>query len=124
MRDTTTQRRKRGDQHAGRRGRGGHGVILLLHVELENASPRIDIDLSEGETLPLVMVQNLSRLPDREDAIQGIALPPLEARLQKRYLIMVRSHLRSAPELAAGVGKPSEHQRGVCRNPSDMAVLE
>ena len=49
------------------------------------------------------MVENLSRLPDREDAIQGIALPPLEARLQKRYLIMVQSHLRSAPELAAGV---------------------
>ena len=52
---------------------------------------------------PLVMVENLSRLPDREDAIQGIALPPLEARLQKRFLIMVQSHLRSAPELAASV---------------------
>jgi hypothetical protein len=36
-------------------------------------------------------------------AIQGIALPALERRLQKRYLIMVQSHLRSAPELAAGV---------------------
>ena len=48
------------------------------------------------------MVENLSRLPDREDAIQ-YRLPPLKARLQKRYLIMVQSHLRSAPELAAGV---------------------
>ena len=63
--------------------------------------PRIDIDLSEGETLPLVVVENLSRLPDREDAIQGIALPPLE-RLQKRYLIMVQSTC-DRPELAAGV---------------------
>jgi hypothetical protein len=30
-------------------------------------------------------------------------LPPLEPRLQKRYLIMVQSHMRAAPELAAGV---------------------
>jgi hypothetical protein len=36
-------------------------------------------------------------------AIEGIGLPPLERRLQKRYLIMVQSHLRSAPALAAGV---------------------
>lgn len=42
-------------------------------------------------------------LHNRESAVQGIALPPLELRLQKRYLIMVQSHLRSAPELAAGV---------------------
>jgi Transposase DDE domain len=36
-------------------------------------------------------------------AVQGIALPPLEPRLKKRYLLMVQSHMRSAPELAAGV---------------------
>jgi hypothetical protein len=35
--------------------------------------------------------------------MQGIALPPLERRLQLRYHKMVFSHLRSAPELAAGV---------------------
>jgi hypothetical protein len=49
------------------------------------------------------MVEDLSRLHDQDAAVQGIALPPLESRLQKRYLIMVQSHLRSAPELAAGV---------------------
>jgi hypothetical protein len=53
-----------------------------------------------------------SDLPrDKVPAIQGIALPPLEVRLQKRYLIMVQSHLRSAPELAAGVASlPSSSQ--------------
>jgi hypothetical protein len=35
--------------------------------------------------------------------MQRIALPPLERRLQKRYHIMVCSHLRSAHALAAGV---------------------
>ena len=103
MRGTTTQRRKRGDQHTGRRGRGARCHSAAPRRSRKPHPPRIDIDLSEGETLPLVVVENLSRLPDREDAIQGIALPPLEARLQKRYLIMVQSHLRSAPELAAGV---------------------
>ena len=57
------------------------------------------------------MVKDLSRLHDQDAAIQGIALPPLEPRLQKRYLIMVQSHLRSAPELAAGVASlPSTSQ--------------
>lgn len=35
--------------------------------------------------------------------MQGIALPPLEQRLQRRYVILVQSHLHTAPELAAGV---------------------
>lgn len=35
--------------------------------------------------------------------MQRIALPPLEKRLQARYLKLVRSHMRSAPKLAAGV---------------------
>jgi hypothetical protein len=47
--------------------------------------------------------EDLSRLHDEDVATQGIALPPVESRLQKRYLIVVQSHLRSAPELAAGV---------------------
>jgi Transposase DDE domain len=40
-----------------------------------------------------------------EDSIEvpGIALPPIDPRLKRRFLIMVRSHMRSAPELAAGV---------------------
>jgi len=50
-------------------------------------------------------------LHDEEAAIQTIALPPLERRLQKRYLMMVQSHLRSAHELAAGVASlPSARQ--------------
>src|SRR5437588_8838438 len=35
--------------------------------------------------------------------MQGIALPPLEQRLQQRFLKMVQAHLHAAPELAAGV---------------------
>jgi hypothetical protein len=35
--------------------------------------------------------------------MQGIALPALEKRLKARYLMLVRSHLHCAPELAAGV---------------------
>jgi hypothetical protein len=35
--------------------------------------------------------------------MQQIALPPLEKRLKARYLMLVQSHLRSAPKLAAGV---------------------
>jgi hypothetical protein len=67
--------------------------------------------VSGTDVLPLVVVEDPSRLRDQEDAIQGIALPALESRLQKRYLIMVQSHLRSAPELAAGVASlPSTSQ--------------
>jgi hypothetical protein len=36
--------------------------------------------------------------------MQRIALPPIERRLQKRYVMLVQSHLRSAPALAAGIG--------------------
>ena len=35
--------------------------------------------------------------------MQRIALPPLEGRLQRRFLAMVHSHSHAAPELAAGV---------------------
>ena len=103
MQGTTTQRRKRRGQHTGRRGRGAQCHSAAPRRSRKPHPPQIDIDLSEDETLPLVVVEDLSRLHDRDDAIQGIALPPLEPRLQKRYLIMVQSHLRSAPELAAGV---------------------
>ena len=49
------------------------------------------------------MSEDPSLLREEDAAIERIALPPLERRLQKRYLIMVQSHLRSTPELAAGV---------------------
>ena len=35
--------------------------------------------------------------------MQGIAVPPLEMRLQRRFLMLVKSHLHAAPELAAGI---------------------
>jgi hypothetical protein len=35
--------------------------------------------------------------------MQRIALPPIEKRLKARYLMLVQSHLHSAPKLAAGV---------------------
>jgi FG-GAP repeat len=35
--------------------------------------------------------------------MQRIALPPLEQRLQSRYLTLVHAHMHSAPKLAAGV---------------------
>ena len=116
-------------KEAGRSAHGPKGSGARCHSAAPRRSrkphpPRIDIDLSEGETLPLVVVENLSRLPDREDAIQGIALPSLEPRLQKRYLIMVQSHMRSAPELAAGVASLPSTCFGVRRNPSCVAVLE
>src|SRR3954465_14090821 len=44
--------------------------------------------------------------------MQRIALPPLERRLQLRYQMMVFSHLRSAPELAAGVASLPDGGQG------------
>jgi hypothetical protein len=35
--------------------------------------------------------------------MQGIALPPLERRLQSRFMALVHSHLQAAPKLAAGI---------------------
>jgi len=35
--------------------------------------------------------------------MQRIATPPLDRRLQKRYLMLVHSHMRHAPKLAAGI---------------------
>src|SRR5580704_4237737 len=44
--------------------------------------------------------------------MQRIALPPLERRLQLRYHTMVFSHLRSAPEFAAGVASLPDGGQG------------
>jgi len=51
----------------------------------------------------LDILEDKSRLHSEGAAVERIAVPPLELRLQKRYLIMVQSHMRSAPALAAGV---------------------
>ncbi len=68
--------------------------------------PEIDATqpvLGETATLPLEGSTDCGLLRDEVTAIQGITLPALERRLQKRYLIMLQSHMRSAPDLAAGV---------------------
>jgi hypothetical protein len=77
------------------RRRGRRACFPGIHIErpLLNETVPISVEaleddsLSHGETAP----------------VQGIALPPLERRLQKRFLILVQSHMRSAPDLAAGV---------------------
>ena len=84
---------------------------------------QIDIDRSENETLPLFMGEDLSRLPGPDAAIQGIALPALEPRLQRRYLIMVQSHLRSAPELAAGVASLPSTSKAFAANQATWRFL-
>ena len=68
--------------------------------------PSIDIERPVlGGTVPISLeaIEDDGRSHDVIAAIRGIAMPPLEPRLQKRYLILVQSHMRSAPELAAGV---------------------
>jgi hypothetical protein len=68
--------------------------------------PIIDIERPVlGGTVPISLeaLEDDGRSHDEIAAIHGIAMPPLEPRLQKRFLILVQSHMRSAPELAAGV---------------------
>jgi hypothetical protein len=106
MRGIAKEQEKQRGQRTGRGARGERCHSAGPRRCRKPRPPQIDIeqvDLSETATLPLVVVEDLSRLHDEDAAIQEIALPPLESRLQKRYLIMVQSHLRSAPELAAGV---------------------
>jgi hypothetical protein len=67
--------------------------------------------LAETAPLPVMASEDPGPLPEEEAAIPGIALPPVELRLQRRYLNMVQSHLRCASELAAGVASlPSSRQ--------------
>jgi hypothetical protein len=114
MQGITKQQKKQRGQRTGRRARGKRSQSAGPRRRRKPRPPQIDIeqvDPSETATLPLRIVEDLSRLHDEDAAIQGIALPPLESRLQKRYLILVQSHLRSAPELAAGVASlPSTSQ--------------
>jgi hypothetical protein len=101
-----TQQKKPRGQRTGRKGRGQRCHSAGRHRRRKPRPPQLDIeqvDPSETATLPLVVCEDLSRLDDEDVPTQGIALPPLESRLQKRYLIMVQSHLRSAPAWAAGV---------------------
>jgi hypothetical protein len=102
MRGIATRKKKRG-RHAGCSKPFRSGV----RRRRENVRPpRIEIDgpiLRVFAPCPSDALEDQSPLHAEHDAIDGIALPELERRLQRRYLIMVQSHLRSAPELAAGV---------------------
>ncbi len=105
MRGIAKQEKKQRGQRTGRRARGGRRCAARARRCREARGQRIDaeqVDRSQTATLPLVVVGELNRLRDQDATIQEIGLPPLESRLQKRYLVMVQSHLRSAPELAAG----------------------
>ena len=116
MRGTATREKKPRRQNTGRgarckrccpagprRGRNRHPA----QIEVEGpVLPGIEIDrpvLTETAPPPLNAFDDDDLVHIEDAAIEGIALPKLERRLQKRYLIMVQSHLRSAPELAAGV---------------------
>jgi hypothetical protein len=106
MRGIAKQQKKQRGPRTGRRAHSIRRHRAGRHRGRQARRQRVDIgqvDLGETATLPLAAAEDLGRLRDQDSAIEGVAVPPLEARLQKRYLIMVQSHLRSAPELAAGV---------------------
>jgi DDE family transposase len=105
MRGTAQRSKAQGGRHKGRRaGRKlPHTAVRRRSKHVRRRQTHLETVAPRGtETLPL-SASAAPLLKDGDSALQGIALPPLERRLQKRYLIMVRSHLRSAPELAAGV---------------------
>ena len=82
-------------KRAGRRHRTEQGDGLSLHA--------LESSLEEAAVEPLKISLGHTPPHDGVSGIEPIPLPSLEPRLQKRYLIMVQSHMRSAPELAAGV---------------------
>jgi len=93
-------RRRRGQcrcasSQSGRRRRKEQGSRARHHA-LEDFLHEVTV-----ETLEVSVGQPTPH--DKGSGIRRIPLPPLETRLQKRYLILVESHMRSAPELAAGV---------------------
>jgi Transposase DDE domain len=91
-------RRSRCRRAARRRGR----TACLPGIHVKRLAPNGTVPIS------LEALEDDSLSHDKIVAVQGIALPALEPRLQKRFLILVHSHMRSAPELAAGVaGLPS-----------------
>jgi Transposase DDE domain/Transposase DNA-binding len=106
MRGTAQRKKKRG-------GRGNTGRAQCKRRRSARARrsknagcPQIDITgpiLRGAATHASDDLEERSLPDNKEAAIPGVTLPLLDRRLQKRYLIMVQSHLRSAPELAAGV---------------------
>jgi hypothetical protein len=99
------QRKNRKRRKARASRRRGHWTVERRR---RRTARRLEIEITQrvvGEIpgLTSTAVEDTDLVRDEAPAIEGIALPPLEVRLQKRYLIMVQSHLRSAPELAAGV---------------------
>src|SRR4051812_35243397 len=79
----------------GRRRRTGQGSRPPVHA--------LERTLQETTVKPLEISLGHTPPQDGGSGVEPIPLPLLEPRLQKRYLIMVRSHVRTAPALAAGV---------------------
>jgi len=106
MRGIAKPPKKQRGQRTGRRASGERCDSVGPPRCRKPRPPQIDfeqVDPSETAILPLVACKEVSRLDDEETATQWLPLPQLESRLQKRYFIMVQFHMRSAPELAAGV---------------------
>jgi hypothetical protein len=106
MRGIAQRRKKREGQR--QRSTGGCKRSRVAPRRRTKPGGRHQLRIEEGAAptstvLPLEVSADCPWPDDEESEIQGIALPPLELRLQKRYLVMVQSHMRSAPELAAGV---------------------
>jgi Transposase DDE domain len=94
-------------------GRARHEALEDLLHEVTVETRKVPL----GQTTPHDEDSGIRGAPS-SPAIQGLGrakghggrprapatpVPPLELRLLKRYLILVESHMRSAPELAAGV---------------------
>ncbi len=106
MRGIAKQQKKQRGQSTRRRACGKPPRSSGSRRRSNPRPQRIDteqLDPSETATIPVSAVNDLSTFHKQATAIQEIDLPSLEQRLRKRYLIMVQSHLRSAPQLAAGV---------------------
>jgi hypothetical protein len=106
MRGTAQARKARGDRRKSQGPRRSRYRRAARRRGRTSSLPSIDIErpLLDG-TVPISLeaLEDDSLSHGEIADVQGIALPPLEPRLQKRFLILVQSHMRSAPELAAGV---------------------
>jgi Transposase DDE domain len=106
MRGTAQRKKKRGGWGDTRRARCKRRRPAHARRSKNAGRPQIDITgpiLRGVATCALDDLEEPSLPHNEEAAVQGVTLPLLDRRLQKRYLIMVQSHLRSAHELAAGV---------------------
>jgi hypothetical protein len=106
MRGSAQARKARGGRRKPRGSRRSRYRRAERRRDKTACLPSIDIErpaLDGTVPISLERIEDDGLSHDEIAAIQGIAMPPLEPRLQRRFLILVQSHMRSAPELAAGV---------------------